>query len=89
MALYCPTPCTFMGMQPNVDETPIYKLTSYKSPANAPIFNRSTSRTNLLKPLKTATARIHKLPQPQPPCLNQSDPKSHPNLCFSFYIQPI
>ncbi|WZY78129.1 hypothetical protein YC2023_024513 [Brassica napus] len=42
------------------------KLTSHKSPANAPIFNRSTSRTNLLKPLETATVRIHKLPQPQP-----------------------
>ncbi|WZZ79857.1 hypothetical protein YC2023_100429 [Brassica napus] len=41
-------------------------LTSHKSPANTPIFNRSTSRTNLLKQLETATARIHKLPQPQP-----------------------
>ncbi|WZZ21916.1 hypothetical protein YC2023_123303 [Brassica napus] len=47
-------------------------LTSNKSPANAPIFNRSTSRTNLLKPLETATARIHKLPQPQPLRLNHA-----------------
>ncbi|WZY71512.1 hypothetical protein YC2023_003752 [Brassica napus] len=53
------------------------RLTSHKSPANAPIFNRSTSRTNLLKPLETATARIHKLPQPQPQPLrlNQSGPE--------------
>ncbi|WZZ67179.1 hypothetical protein YC2023_078549 [Brassica napus] len=53
-------------------------LTSHKSPANAPIFNRSTSRTNLLKPLETATVRIHKLPhtQLQPLRLNQSNPKN-------------
>ncbi|WZY89216.1 hypothetical protein YC2023_045951 [Brassica napus] len=53
-----------------------FGLTSHKSPAKAPIFNRSTSRTNLLKPLETATARIHKLPQPQPQPLrlNQSGP---------------
>ncbi|WZZ03595.1 hypothetical protein YC2023_089516 [Brassica napus] len=64
-------------------------LTSHKSPANAPIFNRSTSHTNLLKPLETATARIHKLPQPQPQPLrlNQSGPypwsfknKTHLNM---------
>ncbi|WZY93424.1 hypothetical protein YC2023_065753 [Brassica napus] len=45
-------------------------LTSHKSPVNALIFNRSTSRTNLLKPLETATVCIHKLPEPQPLRLN-------------------
>ncbi|WZZ01034.1 hypothetical protein YC2023_073362 [Brassica napus] len=51
-------------------------LTSHKYPANAPISNRRTSRTNLLKPLETATTRIRKRPQPQPQPLrlNQSDP---------------
>ncbi|WZY91335.1 hypothetical protein YC2023_063664 [Brassica napus] len=55
-----------------------FALTSHKYPANAPIFNRRTSRTNLLKPLETATTRIRKLPQPQPQPLrlNQSGPKS-------------
>ncbi|WZZ07300.1 hypothetical protein YC2023_093221 [Brassica napus] len=37
-------------------------LTSHKYPANAPISNRRTSRTNLLKPLETATTRIRKRP---------------------------
>ncbi|WZZ18500.1 hypothetical protein YC2023_111589 [Brassica napus] len=57
-------------------------LTSHKSPANASIFNRSTSRTNLLKPLETATVRIHKLPQPQsqPLRLNHADHKIYSPL---------
>ncbi|WZY98790.1 hypothetical protein YC2023_071119 [Brassica napus] len=53
-------------------------LTSHNYPASALIFNRITSRTNLLKPLETATTRIRKRPQPQPQPLrlNQSGPKS-------------
>ncbi|WZZ57996.1 hypothetical protein YC2023_058103 [Brassica napus] len=41
------------------------QLTSHKYPANVPISNRRTSRTNLLKLLETATTRIRKFPQPQ------------------------
>jgi len=51
-------------------------FTNHKTPANALIIKRSTSRSKHLITLETATACFRKLPQPQPHPLrlNQSGP---------------